>query len=200
MEFSLKIIRKYIGGFIMNWQLILMIILLIVIVIGWFINVQRLLVSLDENVNNAMSQIGVQLSSRFDALTSLLDLVKGYNEHEYNTLSDVIKMRTTISGRSKASEADANENMITEAIGKIVAVAENYPDLKASANYQNLMNSLNDYESKVRQSRLVYNDTVTKLNRTIRMFPNFIFAPMWGVSARDYLKADETKASMPSMK
>ena len=65
---------------------LIVVIVVIVLIIGWFISVQRMLVSLDENVNNAMSQIGVQLSSRFDALTGLLDLVKGYNEHEYKTL------------------------------------------------------------------------------------------------------------------
>ena len=184
----------------MSITVILVIIAIIVLIIVWFIGVQRMLVSLDENVNNAMSQIGVQLSSRFDALTGLLDLVKGYNEHEYKTLSDVIKMRTSISGNSSAKDVDAQENMITETLGKIMAVAEAYPDLKSNTNYQNLMNSLNDYESKVRQSRLVYNDTVTKLNRTIRMFPYFIVAPMCGVSAREYLKTDEAKSDMPSMK
>ncbi|MBO6119597.1 MAG: LemA family protein [Lachnospiraceae bacterium] len=180
--------------------MILMIILLVVVVIGWFVGTQRMLVSLDENVNNAMSQIGVNLTSRFDALTGLLDLVKGYNEHEYKTLSDVIKMRTSIGGTSKASDVEAQENMISEAIGKIMAVAEAYPDLKSNTNYQNLMNSLNDYETKVRQSRLVYNDSVTKLNRTIRMFPTSLIAPIFGIVARDYLKTEDSKAEMPSMK
>ena len=91
------------------------IIAIIALVVVWFIGVQRMLVSLDENVNNAMSQIGVNLTSRFDALTGLLDLVKGYNEHEYKTLSDVIKMRTTINGHSSAADVDAQENMITQA-------------------------------------------------------------------------------------
>ncbi|MCQ2609591.1 MAG: LemA family protein, partial [Lachnospiraceae bacterium] len=144
--------------------------------------------------------IGVQLSSRFDALTSLLDLVKGYNEHEYKTLSDVIKMRTTIGGKSSAKDVDNQENMITEAMGKIMAVAEAYPDLKSNTNYQNLMNSLNDYEDKVRKSRLIYNDSVTKLNRVIRMFPTSLIAPMFGIVSRDYLATDDKKAEMPSMK
>lgn len=173
---------------------------IIVLIALWFISVQRMLVSLDEMVNNAMSQIGVNLTSRFDALTGLLDLVKGYNEHEYKTLSDVIKMRTSIGAGSKASDVEAQENIITEAVGKIMAVAEAYPDLKANTNYQNLMNSLNDYETKVRQSRLVYNDAVTKLNRTIRMFPTSLVAPMCGIVARDYLKTEESKTAMPSMK
>lgn len=173
---------------------------IVVLVVLWFISTQRMLVSLDENVNNAMSQIGVNLTSRFDALTGLLDLVKGYNEHEYKTLSDVIKMRTTIGSHSTASQVEAQENMITEAMGKIMAVAEAYPDLKSNTNYQNLMNSLNDYETKVRQSRLVYNDAVTKLNRTIRMFPTSLVAPMCGIVARDYLQTDSAKSDMPSMK
>lgn len=179
---------------------VFIIVAIIVVIVLWFISVQRMLVSLDENVNNAMSQISVNLTSRFDALTALLDLVKGYNEHEYKTLSDVIKMRTSIGSHSKASDVEAQENIITEAMGKIMAVAEAYPDLKSNTNYQNLMNSLNDYESKVRQSRLVYNDSVTKLNRTVRMFPISLIAPMCGVVARDYLKAEESKSEMPSMK
>ena len=179
---------------------ILVIVAIVALIVIWFIGVQRTLVSLDENVNNALSQIGVNLTSRFDALTGLLNLVKGYNEHEYKTLSDVIKMRTSIGSKSTAADIDAQENIITEAVGKIMAVAEAYPDLKANSNYQNLMNSLNDYETKVRQSRLVYNDTVTKLNRTIRMFPTSLVAPMCGIVARDYLKTDESKSEMPSMK
>lgn len=181
---------------------ILVIVLLVVVglIIVWVIGVQRSLVVLDENVNNAMSQIGVQLSSRFDALTSLLDLVKGYNEHEYKTLSDVIKMRTSISGNSSAKDVDNQENMITEAMGKIMAVAEAYPELKSNTNYQNLMNSLNEYEDKVRNSRLIYNDSVTKLNRTIRMFPTSLIAPMLGIVSRDYLATDDKKSEMPSMK
>ena len=179
---------------------IFVIVAIVVLIVLWFVGVQRMLVSLDENVNNAMSQIGVNLTSRFDALTGLLDLVKGYNEHEYKTLSDVIKMRTSIGSHSKVSDVEAQENMITEAMGKIMAVAEAYPDLKSNTNYQNLMNSLNDYETKVRQSRLVYNDAVTKLNRTIRMFPTSLVAPMCGIVARDYLKTEESKSAMPSMK
>ena len=150
-------------------------------------------------MNNAMSQIGVNLTSRFDALTGLLELVKGYNEHEYKTLSDVIKMRTSIDATSKTIDVEKQENLIKGAVDKILAVAESYPDLKSNINYQNLMNSLNDYETKVRQSRLIYNDTVTKLNRTIRMFPISIVAPIFGVFAREYLKTKDLKYTMPSM-
>ena len=121
---------------------IIILVAIIAIIIIWFIGTQRMLVGLDENVNNALNQIGVNLTSRFDALSGLLDLVKGYNEHEYKTLSDVIKMRTSIGGNSKASDVEAQENIISQAMGKIMAVAEAYPDLKSNTNYQNLMNSL----------------------------------------------------------
>ena len=107
----------------------------LVIIILWFISAQRKLVAMDENINNAMGQIGVQLSSRWDALTALLDLTKGYADHEYKTISDTIKMRTSINSNSSAAEVNKQENMLTEAMGKIMAVAESYPELKANENY-----------------------------------------------------------------
>lgn len=175
-------------------------IVILVLVVLWFIFTQRKLVAMDENINNAMSQIGVQLSSRWDALTALLDLTKGYAEHEYKTLSDTIRMRSTITAKSTAAEVNDQENILTETMGRIMAVAESYPDLKANENYIKTMDSVNDYEKMVRQSRLIYNDSVTKLNRAIRMFPTSIVAGMLGVTSRDYLEASESKADMPNMK
>ncbi len=177
------------------------IIAVVAIVVLWLVSVQRKLTVLDENINNAMSQIGVLLSSRFDALTALLDLTKGYAEHESKTLAETIKgRRSVITSSSSAAEVNAQENIITDAIGKINAVAEAYPDLKANENYIETMNSVNEYEKSVRQGRLVYNDSVTKLNRAIRMFPTSLVAGMFGFSKRDYLEAEEAKADMPSMK
>lgn len=118
----------------------------LVIIILWFISAQRKLVAMDENINNAMGQIGVQLSSRWDALTALLDLTKGYADHEYKTISDTIKMRTSINSNSSAAEVNKQENMLTEAMGKIMAVAESYPELKANENYIKTMDSVNEYE------------------------------------------------------
>ena len=171
---------------------ILILAVVVVLLIMWFISVQRKLVVMDENINNSMSQIGVQLSSRWDALTALLDLTKGYAEHEYKTISDTIKMRTSINAKSTAADVNAQENMLTEAMGKIMAVAEGYPELKANENYIKTMDSVNSYEEMVRKSRLVYNDSVTKLNRAIRMFPTSIAAGVLGIKSRDYLEAEET--------
>ena len=179
---------------------ILILAVVVVLLIMWFIFVQRKLVVMDENINNSMSQIGVQISSRWDALTALLDLTKGYAEHEYKTLSDTIKMRTSISSKSSAKDVNEKENILTEAMGKIMAVAESYPELKSNENYIKTMDSVNEYEKMVRQSRLIYNDSVTKLNREIRMFPTSIVAGVLNIRSRDYLETNESKADMPSMK
>ncbi len=180
---------------------LIIIVALVVIAILWLISVQRKLVVLDENVSNAMSQIGVQLSSRFDALTSLLELTKGYAAHEAETLAEVIgNRRSVITASSSAADVMAQENLITEALGRINAVAEQYPDLKANQNYAQTMTAVEKYEDSLRASRLVYNDSVTKLNRTIRMFPTALIAGMLGFKQRDYLEAEAEKADRPSMK
>lgn len=183
----------------MNYYLIASAVIVVVLVL-WIISVQRSLVAMDENINNAMSQIGVQLSSRWDALTSLLDLTKGYAAHEYTTMTDTIKARRSITKDSSPDDVKKQENFIVEALGKIMAVAENYPDLKADSTYIKTMDGVNQYENMVRTSRLIYNDSVTKLNRAIRMFPVSMIAGMLGFSKRDYLEAVEEKGNIPSMK
>ncbi|MEG3029358.1 MAG: LemA family protein [Oscillospiraceae bacterium] len=174
---------------------------ILVIVVAWFMSTQRSLVVLDENINNAMSQIGVQLSSRFDALTSLLDLTKGYAKHESETLIETIKSRrSVITAKSSPDEVVRQEGIIQEALGRIAMVSEQYPELKANENYMKTMDAVNSYENMVRTSRLVYNDSVTKLNRSIRMFPVSLIAGMLGFVQRDYLEEQASKADMPSMK
>lgn len=174
--------------------------IIVLVIILWVISTQRSLVRLDENINNAMSQIGVQLSSRWDALTSLLDLTKGYAAHEYKTITDTIKTRRSITRDSSPEEVQEQESMIVEAMGKIMAIAESYPDLKANTTYIKTMDSVNLYENMVRSSRLIYNDSVTKLNRSIRMFPQSIIAGILGFTQRAYLEAVGEKEDMPSMK
>ncbi|AGA68425.1 hypothetical protein Desdi_0905 [Desulfitobacterium dichloroeliminans LMG P-21439] len=173
----------------------------VVLVVLWVMSTQRRLVVLDENINNAMSQIGVQLSSRFDALTALLDLTKGYAKHESETLIETIKSRrSVITAKSTPNEVLRQEGIIAEALGRIAMVAEQYPELKANETYAETMDAVNTYENLVRNSRLIYNDSVTKLNREIRMFPVLLIAGMLGFRQRDYLQEQEGKTVMPSMK
>lgn len=171
------------------------------IIVLWVISTQRKLVVLDENISNAMSQIGVQLSSRFDALTALLDLTKGYAKHESDTLIETIKSRrSVITAKSTPDDVMRQEGIISEALGRIAMVTEQYPELKANETYIKTMDAVQAFENMVRTSRLIYNDSVTKLNREIRMFPVSIIAGMLGFKKRDYLEEQAAKADMPSMK
>ncbi|MGI6422619.1 MAG: LemA family protein [Syntrophomonadaceae bacterium] len=171
------------------------------VIVLWIISTQRKLVVLDENISNAMSQIGVQLSSRFDALTALLDLTEGYAKHESETLIETIKSRrSVITAKSTPDDVLRQEGIITEALGRIAMVAEQYPELKANQSYIKTMDAVQTYENMVRTSRLIYNDSVTKLNREIRMFPVSLIAGMLGFRQRDYLEEQSAKADMPSMK
>ena len=179
---------------------IIIVIAIIAVLVLWFIGVQRKLVAQDELCQNSMSQIGVQQQSRWDALTALVDLVKSYNEHEYNTLKDVIAMRKDINGTSTAEDVEQQEKVMTNLLRDIKVVAEQYPDLKANENYARIMDSVNTYENQVRVSRMVYNDTATKFNTLVRQFPDSLVASMLHFTDKEYLKEVESKSEMPSMK
>lgn len=179
---------------------LLVIVAAIVLVGFWFVKVQRGLVASDENCSNAMSQIGVQQQSRWDALTALAELTKSYSEHEYNALKDIIAMRQGVNGNSTAKEAEEQEQLIAKAMRSINVTVERYPDLKANETYMKTMDSVNVYENQVRTSRMVYNDSVTIYNRMIRQFPSSIAASMLHFEKRDYLQENKETASMPSMK
>lgn len=180
---------------------IIIIVVIIVFLVLWAVSCQRRLAVMDENINNAMAQIGVQLSSRFDALTALLDLTKGYAAHESQTLIETIKSRrSVITASSTPDDVIKQEGIISEALGRISMVAEQYPELKANESYIRCMNAVDSYEKMVRTSRLIYNDSVTKLNRNLRMFPTSLIAGAFGFRQRDYLEAVEDKADMPGMR
>ncbi len=175
--------------------------IVIAVIALWAVATQRKLVTMDENVNNAMSQIGVQLTSRFDALSALADLTKKYASHEADTLLQTIKSRrSVITGKATPEEVLKQENVIVDALGKISMVAEQYPELKADQNYAKFMDAVDSYERMVRTSRLIYNDSVTKLNRTIRMFPVVLIAGALGIKQRAYLEGNEEKAEMPNVR
>src|SRR5690554_6409693 len=167
----------------------------------WAIFTQRKLVVLDENSSNAMSQIGLQLSNRFDALTALLNFTKGYAKHESETLMEAIKSRrNVITAKSTPDDVMRQEGVISEALGGIAMVTELYPELKTNQTYVKTMDAVQTFENMVRTSRLIYNDSVTKLNREIRMFPVSMISGILGFRQRDYLDEQADKANMPSMK
>ena len=161
---------------------------IIAVIVLWTISIQRRLVVLDENISNAMSQIGVQLSCQFDLLTTLLDLTKGYTKHESEALLETIKSkRSVITAKSTPEDVIRQEGIISEALGWIAMVTEKYPELKVNQNYIKAMDAVQIFENMVRTSRLIYNASVTKLNREIRMFPVSAIAGMLGFGQMEYL-------------
>ncbi|MBP5558523.1 MAG: LemA family protein [Bacteroidales bacterium] len=178
----------------------IIVIAVVVLLVLWIISAQRKLVNAEELTKNAMSQIGVQQNSRWDALTGLVELLKSYNEHEYQTLKGVIAARAGINSNSTADEAQAQEDLITNVMSRISLVAEQYPNLKADSMYIKTMDSVNTYENQVRMSRMVYNDSVTRYNRLIRQIPDSIVASIFRFTEKQYLKENAAKADMPSLK
>jgi LemA protein len=178
----------------------IIIIAIVAILVLWVISVQRKLVKQEEICKNGLSQIGVQLASRWDALKALAELTKGYSEHEYKTITDTIAQRRPITAASSSAEANAQENLFNDALGRLNLVVERYPELKANENYIKTMDSVNTYQNQVRMSQMVYNDAVTKFNQLIRQFPDSIVASLFHFVPREYLEQNQEKAEMPSMK
>jgi LemA protein len=171
------------------------IIVIIAVLVLWIIATQSKLVVLDENISNAMSQIGVQLSSRFDALMALLDITKGYARHESETLIRTIKSeRSMITAKATPEDVLRQEMIISDSLGRITLTAEQYPELKANKGYIQSLDAVKVFENMVNTSHLIYNDGVNKLNREIRMLPVSMIAGMLGFKQRDYLEDRVVKA------
>lgn len=179
------------------WWIIL--IAVAVIVVLWAISVQNKLVGADEKCNNALSQIGVQQASRWDALTALADLTKGYADHEYKALMDIIAARQPVGPSTTAEVVAQQDDLLSQVATRFMAVAEAYPDLKANQSYIETMRSVKEYEEHVRMSRMVYNDTITMYNRIVRSFPSSVAAGIFGFKERGLLPIEQAKAEMPSM-
>ncbi len=178
---------------------IIIAIVIVALLVVWVISVQRKLVNKDELCKNAMSTIGVQQESRWDALTGMVELIKSYNDHEYNTLRDTIAQRRPIDGNSTAEQVDAQENLMGQVMSRLNVVVEQYPDLKANENYAKAMDAVDKYTNMVRTSKMVYNDTATNYNNLVRQIPDSIVAGLFGFKVRDYLKVEDQKTGMPSL-
>ena len=171
----------------------------VVLLVLWVVSCRRRLVAMNENINDAMAQIGVQVSSRFDVLTVLLYLTKRYADDEAQTLIGTVRSRrSTITAISTPNDVLEQEEIIAGILERIFEMAERYPDLKVDENYVKYMNAVDSYEKMVGTSRLIYNDSVTKLNRELRMFPTSLIARVFGFRQRDYLEVVEEEAKYPT--
>lgn len=173
----------------MNPTLAIGIIVLLIIIYLWF--TYNSLVVLRERIKEALSQIDVQLKRRTDLIPNLIETVKGYAKHEKEVFEKVTQARTDmLKAESPQQKAEA-DNMMEKALKSIFAVAENYPDLKASENFLNLQEELSDTENKVSYSRQFYNSNVLAYNSSIKTFPAVLIASQFGFKEVEFFETEE---------
>jgi LemA protein len=173
--------------------IVLLILIGIVVLIGlYFLVGYNGLVRLRNRIENAWSQIDVQLQRRYDLIPNLVETVKGYASHEKDTLERVIQARNqAINTQGVANQAQA-ENVITGALKSLFALSEAYPDLKANQNFLALQEELSGTEGKIAYARQFYNDSVQSYNTKTQTFPTAIIANSFGFKQREYFEADDT--------
>ncbi|MBR1410351.1 MAG: LemA family protein [Prevotella sp.] len=169
------------------------IIALALVVIGYFISTQRTLVNFDELCKNALSQIEVQLNSRFDAVIALAKTAAQYAKHESETIIQTIQARGGNAPANTPAAINQQSDLLGQMMGRLNVVVEQYPELKASDLYIKAQEGQKEYEENVRMSRMIYNDTATKMNRLVRQWPSSIVASMLHFDVKDYLKVDNEK-------
>ena len=177
----------------------LIIIAVVAVLVIFGVVTYNALVRLRNQVDNAWAQIDVQLTRRADLIPNLVNTVKGYAEHERETLDAVISARSVASGASTPAAAAAAEGPLTAALGRLFAVAEAYPDLKADANFRQLQEELTSTENRIGYARQHYNDTTTRFNTTIQSFPGVLVAKMGDFGERDLFEADEAARAVPDV-
>ncbi len=159
-----------------------------------FIAIYNSLVQAKVKVDNAWSQIDVQLQRRFDLIPNFVETVKGYMTHEKETFEKIAELRTSWANSQSIAEKADIDNQLSSALKTIMAVSESYPDLKANQNFSELSEELRNTENKISFSRQFYNDTVTMYNMKLQVFPSNIIASMFNFTARDLFKAENDEA------
>jgi len=171
------------------------IILLIIVGIGaYLVAIYNKLVSLRAGMDSSWSDIDVQLKRRYDLIPALVDTVKGYKEYEGDTLERVIEARQKGISAGSMDEKAAAANMLSGALGKMFALAEAYPDLKANTNFLKLQDELSNLEDAIQNARRYYNAIVRDYNAKVESFPDLFVAQKFNFTARDYFELDESEA------
>jgi LemA protein len=163
--------------------------IIIVIIIGiglWIMGVYNSLVALGQRVSQAFADIDVQLRQRHDLIPNLVETVKGYATHERGTLEAVVQARNAAVNAQGQDAKGAAEAQLNGALGKLFALAEAYPDLKANANFQQLQAELSDIENKLAAARRFFNNAVSEYNARIQQFPAALFAASFGFTPRTF--------------
>ena len=184
------------------------IIVVVAIVVIWAISGYNGLVTLDENVSTSWSNVETQYQRRADLIPNLVSTVKGYASHEKETLQGVIEARSKATSikldadnltPEKLAEYQKAQGDVTNALGKLLAITENYPDLKANQNFLELQAQLEGTENRINVARMEFNKTAQELNTTIRRFPKNILASLFGIDKRAYFEAAEGAEQAPKV-
>ena len=177
----------------------MLILIILVAIVAWVVLAYNRLVSLRNQVDNAWRQIDVQLKRRHDLIPNLVEAVKGYMQFERDTLTQVVEARAkAVSAPDQASRMAA-ESQITTGLGKLLAVMENYPQLKADENVLKLQEELTTTENQLAFARQSYNDVVLDLNTRIQTFPSNLIATNFGFKAADYFKGAPEEQAVPKV-
>lgn len=163
--------------------------IVVAVIVLYIIIAFNALILQKNRVKNAWSQIDVQLKRRYDLIPNLIDTVKGYMKHEEKVLTEITKARSNLMSGDIHKRAEASD-MVTNALKSLFAVAENYPDLKASENFKMLQEELAGTENKIAYSRQYYNDSVMSFNTKIQVFPTNIFAGILGFKKEEFFKTE----------
>lgn len=175
-----------------------LIILLIIFIVSLVVSIYNSLVSLRNQVKNSWAQIDVELQRRFDLIPNLVETVKGYAKHEEAVLTQVTELRSSWATAETVKEKAQLENELSGALKSIMAVAENYPDLKANTNFLSLQDELANTENKLSASRTTYNNIATKYNTKLEVFPSNLIGSMFHFKQEDLFKVenDEVKKNV----
>ncbi|MER3554358.1 MAG: hypothetical protein C4331_08400 [Meiothermus sp.] len=179
----------------MGWIILVIIVLLLVGFVGFY----NRIISLENRVNNSLAQVDVQLKRRNDLVPNLVNTVKGYAAHEAGVFDRVTQARERMLSAGTVEEKSAASNALSQALRSVFAIAENYPQLKADANFRELQDQLEETENKIAYSRQFFNDTVLEFNNTVGTIPGVFFAGLMGKRPKPFFEADEAARQVPSV-
>ncbi len=168
----------------------------VVAIVLWAITIYNGLVAMRQRVNQSFADIDVQLKQRHDLIPNLVETVKGYASHERGTLEAVVQARNAAIAAPGVEQKVAAENMLTGALRQLFALAESYPDLKASQNFQQLQTELSDIENKLAAARRFFNNAVQEYNTGIEQFPAALFAATFGFHPRTFFDLGEARPQL----
>nr|WP_319373589.1 LemA family protein [uncultured Methanobacterium sp.] len=184
---------------VMEMLIELIILIIIILAVILFVYLYNSLVQLRNRVKNAWSQIDVQLNRRADLIPNLVETVKGYAKHEKTVFENVTAARAGLMNAKTVQETAEANNMLTDTLKSLFAVAENYPELKANENFLELQGQLEETENKIAYSRQFYNDTVLMYNNKCQMVPSNIIASMFHFQEAEFFEIEETKREVPKV-